>query len=83
MSNTFNPVFDKKPCQFRVCNPDLAFLKFTLSTPDAFGDNHVVALAVYPFNGIRAGIRSVPLMNSYMEPIEQAALLVDCAIKEA
>ena len=81
-SNTFNPTFENKIIQFRIANPDLAFIKFTLSTPDAFGDNHVIALAVYPFPGIREGIRSVPLMNGYMEPIEHASLLVKCTITE-
>ena len=82
MSNTFNPTFDNKSFPFRIANPDLAFLKFTLSTPDAFGDNHVIALAVYPVPGLRQGVRSVPLMNTYMEPIEQAALLINCSITD-
>lgn len=81
-ANTFNPVFDWKEVKFTVHNPDLAILRFVMSSPDPFGENIVKAVAVFAFRGIRPGIRSVPLLNVYMEPIEQAALLVDCSIND-
>ena len=49
---------------------------------DAFGESQVLACACFPLNGIRQGVRSVPLCNQYMERIQQAALLVDVTLSE-
>ena len=75
-------MFTDKSFRFVVFNPDLAFLKLTLTTPDAFGDPNVIGLAVFAFQSLRDGVRSIPLKNSYMEPIEKAALLVDLKIED-
>jgi phosphatidylinositol phospholipase C gamma-1 len=74
--NSFNPVFHDKGHVFTVANPDLAFLKFTLSSADAFGDPQPLGVACFAMNGLRSGFRSVPLCNSFLEPISHASLLV-------
>jgi len=81
-ANTFNPVFDWKELNLKIHNPDLAFLRFVISSPDPFGESLVKAVAVFPVNGLRQGIRSIPLMNTSLEPIELAALLVECSITD-
>lgn len=78
--NSFNPVFHDKSHQFTVTNPDLAFLKFTLSSSDAFGDPQPLGVACFAMNGIRSGYRSVPLCNLFLQPISHASLLVHSKI---
>ena len=67
---------------FTIRNIDLAFLKFTLMSTDAFGESQTLAVACYPINGLRSGVRSIPLQNLYMERIPHAALLVNALLTD-
>ncbi|XP_071822304.1 1-phosphatidylinositol 4,5-bisphosphate phosphodiesterase gamma-1-like isoform X2 [Apostichopus japonicus] len=78
--NGLNPVFEES-CEFDVLNPELAFLRFVVHDEDMFGDPNFLGQATFPLQCIRTGFRSVPLMNSYSEEMDLAALLVQVEIR--
>uniref|UniRef100_A0A1Y1KG69 1-phosphatidylinositol 4,5-bisphosphate phosphodiesterase gamma n=1 Tax=Photinus pyralis TaxID=7054 RepID=A0A1Y1KG69_PHOPY len=73
--NGFNPVWNEI-CEFDVCNPDFALLRFLVQDEDVFGDPNFIGQATYPVTCLRTGYRSVCLKNMYNEDVELGSLLI-------
>ncbi|XP_066996227.2 1-phosphatidylinositol 4,5-bisphosphate phosphodiesterase gamma-1 [Anabrus simplex] len=80
--NGFNP-FWNEICEFEVCNPYFALLRFVIQDVDMFGDANFIAQATYPVLCLRTGYRSISLMNGYSEDLELASLLVHISINNS
>ncbi|CAB4036746.1 1-phosphatidylinositol 4,5-bisphosphate phosphodiesterase gamma-1-like isoform X3 [Paramuricea clavata] len=73
--NGLNPVYDTT-IEFDVICPPMAYIRFAVYDEDMFGDPNFVAQAVFPFESLRMGYRSVPLKNAYNEDLELSSLLI-------
>ena len=73
--NGLNPVYNNT-IEFDVICPPMAYIRFAVYDEDMFGDPNFVAQAVFPFESLRLGYRSVPLKNAYNEDLELSSLLV-------
>ena len=78
--NGFNPIWNDS-CEFLISNPDMALLRFAALDEDMFGDPNFIGQAVFPFQCIKTGFRSVPLKNACNEDLELSTLLVHVDIK--
>ncbi|XP_068087156.1 1-phosphatidylinositol 4,5-bisphosphate phosphodiesterase gamma-1-like [Anabrus simplex] len=78
--NGFNP-FWNEICEFVVCNPYFALLRFVVQDEDMFGDANFIGQGTYPVLCLRTGYRSISLKNGYSEDLELASLLVHITIK--
>lgn len=73
--NGLCPVWDE-PTVLDVRNPLVALIRFAVLDEDVFGDANLVGQATFPVEGLRRGLRSVPLENGYGHRLELASLLV-------
>ncbi|KAK0395934.1 hypothetical protein QR680_001496 [Steinernema hermaphroditum] len=73
-SNGLNPVWNET-VTFRIQFPEVAMIRFLAQDGD-FVSDPFMGQAVFPMDSIRAGYRSVPLLNQYSDPLELSALLV-------
>ncbi|XP_065653879.1 inactive phospholipase C-like protein 2 [Hydra vulgaris] len=77
-NNGFNPVFDET-FEFRVLLPELALLRFFVLDDDHIGDCFIGQYTI-PLDCVRQGYRTVYLLSSVGEKIDQASLFVHVSI---
>jgi phosphatidylinositol phospholipase C gamma-1 len=78
--NGFSPVWNEV-CDFDICNPDVAMIRFVVMDEDMFGDPNFLGQATYPIKCLRQGYRSVQLRNDYSETLEISSLLVHITLQ--
>eukprot|EP01017_Pseudomicrothorax_dubius_P031520 TRINITY_DN4039_c0_g2_i1.p1 TRINITY_DN4039_c0_g2~~TRINITY_DN4039_c0_g2_i1.p1 ORF type:complete len:771 (+),score=146.87 TRINITY_DN4039_c0_g2_i1:282-2594(+) len=79
-NNGFNPIWNEKTV-FLVHSPEFLFLKFEIYNKDVLNDEKLGWYAI-PFNCIRPGYRSVPLLSDKLNPIKFSYLLVHIKISD-
>jgi Ca2+-dependent lipid-binding protein len=54
VDNGFNPIWNET-CEFDICNPDVALIRFVIQDEDMFGDPNFLGQATYPVKCLRTG----------------------------
>lgn len=54
VDNGFNPVWNEQ-CEFDICNPDVALIRFVIQDEDMFGEPNFLGQATYPVRCLRSG----------------------------
>lgn len=81
-SNGLNPVWEEE-FKFRVEFPELAYIRFVAMDGDFLGPkiDPFLGQATFTLDSVRAGYRSVPLLNQFSAPLEMSALLIYLEIR--
>ncbi|XP_059147757.1 1-phosphatidylinositol 4,5-bisphosphate phosphodiesterase gamma-1-like isoform X2 [Physella acuta] len=77
--NSLNPIWKNETFVFHITCPDLAFVRFEVGSED--NEGAYLGQATFHLKSIRAGYRSVHLLNTYSEPLGMSTLLVYIDLK--
>ncbi|KNC87469.1 hypothetical protein SARC_00404 [Sphaeroforma arctica JP610] len=80
-SNGLCPHWEMEVFQMTILYPDLALIRLSVMDEGVFGEPQAFAHACVPVRCLRAGLRSIPLVNGLGEPLEMSALLVRCELE--
>eukprot|EP00092_Neocalanus_flemingeri_P025151 GFUD01027277.1.p1 GENE.GFUD01027277.1~~GFUD01027277.1.p1 ORF type:complete len:333 (-),score=60.14 GFUD01027277.1:59-1057(-) len=78
--NGFHPVWNTRLEPHLVGHKDMAFLEFSLTEMNSFGDNATLAFCMVKLSNVKNGVRSLTLWNERCKKYPLAVLVVDISI---